>query len=123
MMQLFLFFGSLHVTTNNFFKRLFSIQKSLNKWRHNDDPVIQKMTTNMQLKFNKYWESGGINYLLYVIVFLNPCCKFEYIELCFNKMYGVLDDLIKKLFMDYAIQHLISIESSTSSTLASNIGS
>ena len=77
----------------------------------------------MQLKFNKYWESGGINYLLYVIVFLNPCCKFEYIELCFNKMYGVLDDLIKKLFMDYAIQHLISIESSTSSTLASNIGS
>ena len=39
------------------------IQKSLNQWRHNDNPVIQKMTTNMQLKFNKYWESGEINHI------------------------------------------------------------
>ena len=78
MMQLF-FFLSLHVTANTFFKKLVSIQKSLNKWRHSDDLVIQRMTTNMQLEFNKYWESGGINYLLVVIVFLDPCYKCEYI--------------------------------------------
>ena len=40
-----------------------------------------------------------------------------------KEMVKKLDDLIKKLFADYAIQHPISIESSTSSTLASNIGS
>ena len=47
-------------------------------------------------------------------------------------MYGVkksedmmikLDDLIKNLFAEYVIQHPVSIDSSTSSTLASNIAS
>ncbi|RZC16427.1 putative AC transposase [Glycine soja] len=64
------FYGSLHVTANTFFNKLVSIQTSLNKWRHSDDLVIQRMTTNMQLEFNKYWESCGINYL-----FLDPCYK------------------------------------------------
>ena len=64
------FSGSLHVTTNTFFKKLVSIQKSINKWRHSNDLAIERMTKNMQLKFNKYWESGGINYLLLVGVFV-----------------------------------------------------
>ena len=45
------FSGSLHVTTNNFFKKLVTIQKCLHNWRH---PLIRKMTTNTQLKFNKF---------------------------------------------------------------------
>ena len=40
------FFGSLHVKAKNFLKMLVKM--------HNDDPMIQKMTNNMQLKFNKY---------------------------------------------------------------------
>ena len=118
-----------------FFKKLVSIQKSLNKWRHSDDLVIQRMTTNMQLKFNKYWESGGINYLLLVVVFLNPRYKCEYIQFCFNPMYGVeksmymmkkLKDLIHKLIQQYVLEHPISHSSSNSansSTLASNMAS
>ena len=70
------------------FKKLVSIQKLLNKWRHSDDLVIQRMTTYMQLKFNKYWESGGINYLLFVVVFLDSHYKCEYIQFYFNHMYG-----------------------------------
>ena len=34
------FSWSLHATTNTFFKKLVSIQKSLNKGRHSDDLVI-----------------------------------------------------------------------------------
>ena len=128
------FFGSLHVTANTFFKKLVSIQKSLNKWRHSDDLVIQRMTTNMQLKFNKYWESGGINYLLLIDVFY-PHYKCEYIQFCFNRMSGVeksmemmkkLKELIHKLIQQYVLEHSISYSisnSANSSTLASNMAS
>jgi len=87
-----------------------------------------KETTNMQLKFNKYWESDQISYLLFVTAFLDLCYKFDYIEFCFKKMHGVdqtkemlkkLDDLIRKMFVEYASEHPISIDSSNSSTLAS----
>ena len=89
----------MHITANTFFKKLVSIQKSLNKGRHSDDLVIQKMTTNMQLKFNKYWESGGINYFLLVVIFLDPRYKCEYIRFCFNRMYSVEKsmDMMKKI--------------------------
>ena len=63
--------GSLHFTANNFFKMLIKIQKSLNQWRHNDDLMIQKMTANMQLKFNKYWKSSEINHLLLLLFLIN----------------------------------------------------
>ena len=87
----------------------------------------------MQLKFNKYWESGGINYLLVVVVFLDPRCKCEYIQFCFNPMYGVeksmymmkkLKDPIHKLIQQYVLEHPISHSSSnstSSNTLASNM--
>ena len=93
------FSGSLHVTANTFFKKRVSIQTSLNEWRHNDDLVIQRMTTNMQLKFNKYWKSDGINYLLLLVVFLDPRYKCKYIQFCFNCMFGVENnmDMMKKL--------------------------
>ena len=60
--------------------------------------------------------------------FLDLCYKFDYIEFCFKKMHGVdqtkemlkkLDDLIRKMFVEYASEHPISIDSSNSSTLAS----
>ncbi|RZB43165.1 putative AC transposase [Glycine soja] len=97
--------------------------------RWNSIYLMLDMTTNMQRKFNKYWESGEINYLLFVTVFLDPLYKFDYIEFCFKKMYRVdktkemlkkLDDLIRKMFAKYALEHPISIDSSNSSTLASN---
>lgn len=70
------FSGSLHVTANSFFKQLMEIQKTLNKWRHNvTDPILKTMTANMQLKFDKYWESGAINYLLFVAIYLDPRYK------------------------------------------------
>jgi len=100
---------------------------------HSDDLVIQRMTTNMQLKFNKYWKSDGINYILLVAIFLDPHYKCEYIQFCFKCMYDVeksmnmikkLKNLIHKLIQQYVLQHSISHSSSHSaysSTLASNM--
>lgn len=77
------FSGSLYVTSNMFFKMLCDIQKSLNKWRKIIDEILQRMTTNMQIKFSKYWEGSEINYLLLVAVFLDPRYKLKYVDFCF----------------------------------------
>ncbi|WJX61075.1 cellulase [Trifolium repens] len=124
------FSGSLHVTTNSFFKQLMDIQKALNKWRHNiSDPILKKMATNMQVKLNKYWESGAINFLLFVAVYLDPRYKLEYIEFCLSRLYGVdkskdmlnrLNDLINKLFEHYKVMYPISYESNGSGASSSN---
>ncbi|KAL2346641.1 hypothetical protein Fmac_000641 [Flemingia macrophylla] len=82
------FSGSLHVTIQLFLTKLCEIQKALNKWRKSDDPILQKMTTNMQIKFLKYWESSEINVLLFVAVFLDPRFKLQYVEFCFGRLYG-----------------------------------
>ncbi|GAU10414.1 hypothetical protein TSUD_419130 [Trifolium subterraneum] len=124
------FSGSLHVTTNSFFKQLMDIQKALNKWRHNiSDPILKKMAANMQVKLNKYWESGAINYLLFVAIYLDPRYKLEYIEFFLNRLYGIdkskdmsnrLNDLINKLFEHYKVMYPISYESNGSSASSSN---
>jgi len=46
----------------------------------------------MQLNFNKYLESDEINYLLFVVAFVNL--------------------IRKKMFIKYTMEHYISIESS-----------
>lgn len=102
-------------TTNNFFKILVSIHKSFNKWR------IARGYTNtkdMALKFSKYWESAKINYLLW-FASLDPCFKFDYIQLCFKKMYVVdkskeiaqkLDDLIENCFLNMQQKILFTLK-------------
>ena len=123
MMQLFLFLGHCMLLLTLFFKKLVSIQKSPKKWKHSDELVIQRMTTNIQLKFNKYWDSDEINYLLLVVVFLDPHYKCEYIQFCFNCMYCIekskdiiqkFKDLIHKLIQQYVLEHPNSHFSSNS---------
>jgi hypothetical protein len=119
------FSGSLHVTTNTFFKKMCDIEKSLQKWSNSDDVVLRSMTNNMQLKFSKYWESGAINYLLFVAVVLDPRYKHDYIEFCFSKMYGsdkskemmkTLKELVQKLFEYYEMEYPILVSSSSASS-------
>ncbi|CAK8538506.1 unnamed protein product [Lathyrus sativus] len=126
------FSGSLHVTANSFFKQLMDIKKTLNKWRHNvSDPILKTMTANMQLKYNKYWESNTINYLLFVAIYLDPRYKLDYIEFCFTRMYGEklsedmlkkLKSLIAKLFEHYLFLYPVSHDGG-SNVSSSNIAS
>ncbi|CAK8564808.1 unnamed protein product [Lathyrus sativus] len=126
------FSGSLHVTANSFFKQLMDIKKTLNKWRHNvSDPILKTMTANMQLKYNKYWESNTINYLLFVAIYLDPRYKLDYIEFCFTRMYGEklsedmlkkLKSLIAKLFEHYLFLYPVSHDGGSNAS-SSNIAS
>nr|XP_025628321.1 zinc finger BED domain-containing protein RICESLEEPER 1-like [Arachis hypogaea] len=42
------------------------------EWRKSNDVGLQKMATQMKVKPDKYWEGDGINYFLFVVVFLDP---------------------------------------------------
>lgn len=79
---------------------------------HHNGELLKRMTANMLVKFNKYCENGAINYHLFVVIFLDLLYKFDYIELCFSRMYGVdklkymskrLKDIVTKLFGHYMV--------------------
>ncbi|KAL2336775.1 hypothetical protein Fmac_011221 [Flemingia macrophylla] len=125
----FTFFGSLHVTIQLFLTKLCEIQKALDKWRKSDDPILQKMTTNMQIKFSKYWKSSEINVLLFVAVFLDPRFKLQYVEFCFGRLYGnergqemikKLKDIIEKLFEYYANLYPLPVDGGDFSSISSS---
>ena len=78
------FSASLHVTCNTFFHKLCDIQKTLNKWRLSNDIGLQRMATNMKVKFDKYWECGGINYLLFMAFFLILVISLIMLSFVFN---------------------------------------
>ncbi|CAL5213057.1 unnamed protein product [Lathyrus oleraceus] len=89
------------------------------------------MTANMQVKYNKYWESSAINYLLFVAIYLDPRYKLDYIEFYFTRMYGVemsedmlkkLKNLIAKLFEHYLILYPISHDGGSNAS-SSNVAS
>lgn len=46
------------------------------------------MSANIQLKFRNYWDDCAINYLLFVVVVLDPRYKYDYVEFGCNNMYG-----------------------------------
>lgn len=113
------FSGSLNVTSNVFFDKLFEIQINLANWIRSEDLVLRRMASNMKAKFDKYWDFGRINYLLFVAVFLDPRYKLAYVELCFKHMYdenkasealGILRELIKQIFDQYALWYPIPNE-------------
>ncbi|RYQ94692.1 hypothetical protein Ahy_B08g089633 isoform B [Arachis hypogaea] len=125
------FSDSLNVTCNNFFNKLCDIQKILNKWRKSNDVGLQKMATQMKVKLDKYWEGDGINYFLFVAIFLDPRYKYEYVEFCLNRVYGLnqskdmlkkLKDIIHKLFEYYSMIYSLP-DGSSSDSFNSNIAS
>ncbi|XP_020978204.1 uncharacterized protein LOC110271564 [Arachis ipaensis] len=125
------FSGSLNVTCNNFFNKLCDIQKTLNKWRKSNDVGLQKMATQMKVKLDKYWEGDGINYFLFVAVFLDLRYKYEYVEFCLNRMYGLnqakdmlkkLKDIVHKLFEYYSMMYPLP-DGSSSGSFNSSIAS
>ena len=67
------FSSSLYVTSNTFFDEIYVIQIKINELKNFKDNLLQKIATNMHLKFEKYLGEGDkINLLLYVDVVLGP---------------------------------------------------
>lgn len=45
-----------------------------------NDEVLHRMSSNMKVKFDKYWDIVKLNYLLLAAIFLDPRYKIEYFE-------------------------------------------
>ena len=111
------FSGSLHVTSNTFFKKLCDISQVLQKWSESNDVLLSIMAKNMKRKLDKYWgASVNMNYLLFVATVLDPRHKLEYVEFCFEKMYGSeqaqrmlakLNQVLRDLFNYYKVLYPI----------------
>ncbi|KAK2415525.1 zinc finger BED domain-containing protein RICESLEEPER [Trifolium repens] len=123
------FSSSLHVSANCFFRKLVKIHSALASWIQSGDVVLKNMALTMKSKFDKYWSDGNINYLLFVAVYLDPRYKLEYLDLCFEWMYGAekaktivakLEELIGKLFDHYKSLHPAGFVDSDVTSISNN---
>ncbi|CAJ2657755.1 unnamed protein product [Trifolium pratense] len=129
------FSSSLHVSAICFFRKLVKIHSALASWIQGGDLVLKNMAVTMKSKFDKYWSDESINYLLFVAVYLDPRYKLEYLDLCFEWMYGAekaktivakLEELISKLFDHYKSLHPVGfvdsdVTSSSNNTIQSDV--
>jgi hypothetical protein len=82
------FFGSLHITSNSFFKELIYMNTNLLQLCKNRDNLLSGMAMNMMSKFEKYWGcEANQNFLLYVANVLDPRLKLKYVKFCFDELY------------------------------------
>ena len=88
---------SLYVTSNTFFDEMFVIQKNIAHLIKSQNQLLKNMTTKMEAKFEKYWGKGDkINYLLYMVMVLDPRKKMRFLNFSLSEMYGdeMADEMI-----------------------------
>ena len=106
------FSGSLYVTLNTLFDKMFVNQENIAHLIKFQNHLLKNMATKMKAKFEKYWGKGDkINQLLYVAVFLDPrkkmrFLKFSFFEIYRDEMDDEMVDLVRKtmdrLYDDYS---------------------
>ena len=114
------FSNSFYVTSNAFFDEIFVIQENISHLIKSQNTPLRNTTTNMQTKFEKYWEEGdNIYHLLYVAVVLDPqkklrFLKFSYYEIYCNAVEKVMVDKVKdlliKLYIFYSSIHSPNVQ-------------
>ncbi|KAF7812638.1 zinc finger BED domain-containing protein RICESLEEPER 2-like [Senna tora] len=105
----------------------------LNFWIESNDVMLRNMAKNLKTKLDKYWNGGdNMNYMLFVVVVLDPCHKMAYIEFCFSNMYGLdkckhmlvkLKELLVNLFEYYQVLYPLPPDNTDSSCLISDTSS
>jgi hypothetical protein len=84
------FSGSLYVTSNSFFHELISMHTSISQLCKNRDVYVSKMANNMMTKYKIFWGYQDTqNFLLCVVVVLDPHFKLKYVRFCFRRLYDV----------------------------------
>ena len=83
------FSGSLYVTANTFFDKMFVIQENISHLSKSQNHLLKNMAIKMESKFDKYWGKGDkMNHLLYVAMVLDPRKKLRFLKFCFFEIYG-----------------------------------
>ena len=99
------------MTSNSFFHELISMHTSISQLYRSEDVYVNKMAKNMMAKYKKYWGGQDAqNFLLYVVVVLDPRFNLKYVRFCFGRLYDVekaenftikVKDTLLRLFEHY----------------------
>ncbi|XP_042423183.1 zinc finger BED domain-containing protein RICESLEEPER 2-like [Zingiber officinale] len=81
-----LFSGVKYPTANLYFPRIFTVQLTISQALQSSDDFMRSMANRMFHKFDKYWKDYNILFAIAVIV--DPRFKMQFVEFCYNKLYG-----------------------------------
>ena len=81
------FSGSKYTTSNLYFEQVCGIKVLLNQEMNSSDAFLKRMATQMLGKFEKYWSEHSL--ILAIAVVFDPRYKLQFVEYCYNKLYGV----------------------------------
>ncbi|CAL8993402.1 unnamed protein product [Prunus brigantina] len=110
-----LFSGTKYPTSNLFFPKVFIVQHQIKAAMEDNDGFMNKMGTNMNMKFEKYWSEYSL--ILAIAIILDPRYKLHFVEWAYTKLHGkdseefkYVRDTLTSLFDVYSenLSHLVT---------------
>jgi hypothetical protein len=119
-----LFSGQDYVTANIYFTRIAKIRKQIRHWSSCGNPLVESMSSNMVVKFDKYW--SDIQGLVGIATILDPRFKTTVLLLSYEDLLGVpgtacehkvvdVKDLLAELMIKYHVVEYVDNELVTTS--------
>ncbi|CAL8176331.1 unnamed protein product [Prunus armeniaca] len=124
-----LFSGTKYPTSNLFFPKIFIIQHQIKAAIEDDDIFMNKIGTNMSMKFEKYWSEYSL--ILAIAIILDPRYKLHFVEWAYTKLHGKdsrefkgVTDTLTSLFHVYTetLSPLLNASFPTNETTSHNEG-
>ncbi|WVZ85134.1 hypothetical protein U9M48_032086 [Paspalum notatum var. saurae] len=118
--------ASLHVTSSIAFHDIMLMRAKLEEISMGGDPTLASMAHLMKRKFQKYWEEeGNLNYLLFIVVILDPRDKLQYLIYCLSILYGPdkgkeIGDKVESALAELFAFYVQSASASSSTSRGSN---
>ncbi|XP_042433857.1 zinc finger BED domain-containing protein RICESLEEPER 2-like [Zingiber officinale] len=120
-----LFSGVKYPTANLYFPRIFTVQLTISQALQSSDDFMRSMANRMFHKFDKYWKDYNILFAIAVIV--DPRFKMQFVEFCYNKLYGhgsnelsLVRSKLVSLFEEYMHMGIASKVSTSSASSSSH---
>ncbi|TYG60684.1 hypothetical protein ES288_D07G086600v1 [Gossypium darwinii] len=113
-----IFSGSNYPTANLYFRGVWKVHKILLDTVKGSYSFLTPMVKQMQEKFNKYWAEYSL--ILSCAAILDPCYKLNYVQYCFNTLYGVhASDFVETILSNLRLlfDEYVKKSKSTSSSL------
>ncbi|KAK8288672.1 hypothetical protein V6Z12_D07G140600 [Gossypium hirsutum] len=113
------FSGSNYPTANLYFREVWKVHKFLLDTVKGPYSFLTPMVKQMQEKFNKYWAEYSL--ILSCVAILDPRYKLNYVQYCFNTIYGVhASDFVETILSNLRLlfDEYVKKSKSTSSSLA-----